>query len=112
MAVYEARFLPEGVQAAARRQRSPPGLRSSRTWPAPGWSTRLRAPLPLFVALGSPLGIEPVVRRLTHWGRPGCGRPLVDVVDRDDFVAAEPHRGELCLTKKAVPSARRSASIA
>lgn len=50
----------------------------------------LRAPLPLLVTLGSPLGIAPVVRRLTRRDSPAMVARWVNVMDRDDFVAAEP----------------------
>lgn len=51
---------------------------------------QLRAPLPLLVSLGSPLGIEPIRRRLVCQGYPATVARWVNVMDRDDFVAAEP----------------------
>lgn len=50
----------------------------------------LRSPLPLFITLGSPLGVEPVARRLTRRGYPAMVTCWVNIMDRDDFVAAEP----------------------
>lgn len=51
---------------------------------------QLRAPLPLLVTLGSPLGIEPIRRRLACRGYPVMVARWVNVMDHDDFVAAEP----------------------
>jgi hypothetical protein len=54
---------------------------------------QLDQPLPLFVTLGSPLGLETIIYQKLEPQPPGfppqVGR-WVNVADRDDFIAAEP----------------------
>jgi pimeloyl-ACP methyl ester carboxylesterase len=55
---------------------------------------RMQQPLPLLLTLGSPLGLQTIIYQRLRPQPPGFPSNVqrwVNIADRDDFIAAEPH---------------------